>query len=142
MTYRTLNKGGLCDDYRSKSIEELNQFTVYASFVRLAETQTTTSPDLDSIDQAIPKSFLSLAVHRGRRQPTGEWVAGRYWIHFDRTASKFAERTGESYATLIDERTLLSVAASYSPAVRLNASWLESRRAFLVEVRDHVVLAQ
>lgn len=126
-------------DFRSRSIEELNQFTIYLSFVRLADSQTSASPDLDSIDQAIRK--VSYHSEDGVK-PTGDWVAGRYWIHYDHTASKFAEPTGESYATLIDDRTLVSVSASYSPAVRLNASWLESRRALLLEVRDHVAVAR
>ncbi len=92
-------------------------------------------------DRAIRKvSYRAPSAGDGVK-PTGDVVGGRYWVHYDRTASKFAERTSESYTTLIDDRTLLSVAGSYSPAVRLRPTWLESRRAPLLKVRDHVVVS-
>ena len=125
-------------DYRSKSIEDLNQFTIGASFARLPEAQSQTPPDPDAIERAL----LEVSFHSGSNEegvkPTTEHIDGRYWI--DRTASKFAEPTSESFATLIDGRTLLFVYATYFPAVRQNPSWLASRRA-LLEVRDHVTVA-
>jgi hypothetical protein len=128
-------------DYRSKSIEDLNQFTIGASFARLHDAQTSTPPDPDAIEGALLEvSYHSRSNEEGVR-PTIEHIAGRYWIHFDRTASKFAEPTSESFATLIDGRTLLFVYATYFPAVRQNPSWLESRRALLLQVRDHVAVA-
>jgi hypothetical protein len=128
-------------DYRSKSIEDLNQFTIGASFARLPEAQNQTPPDPNAIERAL----LEVSFHSGSNEegvkPTMEHIAGRYWMHFDRTASKFAEATSESFATLIDARTLLFVYATYFPAVRQNPSWLESRRALLLQVRDHVSVA-
>lgn len=129
-------------DYRTKSIEDLNQFTIGASFARLHDAQTSTPPDLDAIERALLEaSFHSRSNEEGVK-PTMEQIAGRYWIHFDRTTSKFAEPTSESFATLVDGRTLLFVYATYFPAVRQDPTWLESRRALLREVRDHVSVAR
>src|SRR5882757_1623349 len=88
-------------DYRSKSIEELAEFELEASFTRL------TAPLRSDVDADTLNRALHIAWHRPPLKgdgPVPELITanGRKWIHFDGTDSHFGGSAFESYGTLID----------------------------------------
>jgi len=124
-------------DYRSKSIEELAEFEIEASFSRLT-APLGTDVDADTLDRA-----LRVAWHRPPLkgdEPVPELITanGRKWIHYDGTDSHFGGSAFESYRTLIDPTTVLFVFGSYWKNIRKDPVWFESRRDLLRQVRDHV----
>jgi hypothetical protein len=127
-------------DYRSTSIEELAQFEIRASFVRLAAPLSTTDVSADALNRA-----LRVAQRRPPRNdddPIPALIAAnnRQWIHLDWTNSKFGGLSGESYGTLIDPNTVFFVSATYLDGIRKDPAWFESRRALLQSIRDGVAV--
>jgi hypothetical protein len=126
-------------DYRSKSIEELAQFELEASFTRLT-APLGTDVDADTLNRA-----LRVAWHRPPLkgdEPVPELISanGRKWIHFDGTDSHFGGSAFESYGTLIDPQTVFFVFGSYWENIRKDPTWFESRRGLLRSVRDSVAV--
>jgi hypothetical protein len=129
-------------DYRSQSIEEMAEFKLQASFVRLAAPLSTTDLDADTLYRA-----LRIAWRRPvpKDDPATELVTanGRQWIHLDNTDSHFGGSVSESYGTLIDPKTVFFVAGFYWENIHKDPAWFESRRALLRSIRDNVaVLSQ
>jgi hypothetical protein len=104
------------DVNRSKSIEELAEFELEASFSRLA-APLGTDVDADTLNRA-----LHVAWHRPLKgdEPVPELVSanGRKWIHYDGTDSHLSGSAFESYGTLIDPQTVLFVFGSYWEHIR------------------------
>jgi hypothetical protein len=127
-------------DYRSKSIEELAEFEIRASFVKLAAPLSTTSINVDALNRALRVA--------GRRPPPNDDEAtpdlvttnGRQWIHLDGTVSQFSGAVGEGYGTLVDPSTVFFVTASYWENIRKVPAWFESRRTILRSIRDDVAV--
>jgi hypothetical protein len=126
-------------DYRSQSIEEMAEFELQASFVRLAAPLSINDLDADTLYRA-----LRIAWRRplAKDDPTTELVTanGRQWIHLDSTMSHFGGKAFESYGTLIDPKTVFFVIGSYWENIRKDPAWFESRRALLRTVRDNVAV--
>jgi len=126
-------------DYRSKSIEEMAEFELQTSFVRLAAPLSTTDLDADTLYRA-----LRIAWRRPvpKDDPKSELltVNGRQWIHLDNTDSHFGGSVSESYGTLIDPKTVFFVAGFYWENIRKDPAWFQSRRNLLRQVRDNVVI--
>jgi len=125
-------------DYRSKSIEEMAEFELQASFVHLAAPLSLTDLDADTFYRA-----LRIAWRRPPSKdddPAAELVTanGRQWIHLDNTMSHFGGRAFESFGTLIDPKTVFFVTGSYWENIRKDPVWFESRRALLRTMRENV----
>jgi hypothetical protein len=125
-------------DYRSKSIEEMAEFELQASFVHLAAPLSLTDLDADTFYRA-----LRIAWRRPPSKdddPAAELVTanGRQWIHLDNTMSHFGGRAFESFGTLIDPKTVFFVTGSYWENIRKDPVWFESRRALLRTMRDNL----
>jgi hypothetical protein len=127
-------------DYRSKSIEEMAEFELQATVVRLTAPLSTTDLDADTLYRA-----LRIAWRRPPSKdddPSIELVTanGRLWIHLDSTMSHFGGRVFESYGTLIDPSTVFFVTASFWENIRKDPDWFESRRTLLRSIRDNVTV--
>ena len=130
-------------DYRSQSIEEIAEFELQASFVRLAAPLSTTDIDADTLYRALRIAWRRPPADDDDPTTRLETANGRQWIHLDGTDSHFGGKAFESYGTLIDPKTVFLVTGSYWENIRKDQSWFESRRALLRSVRDNVsVLSQ
>jgi hypothetical protein len=121
-------------DYRSKSIEELAEFELEASFTRL------TAPLGSDVDADTLNRALRIAWHRPPLkgdEPVPELISvkGRKWIHFDGSAF-------ESYGTLIDPQTVFFIFGSFWENIRKDPTWFQSRRDLLRLIRDQVVITE
>jgi hypothetical protein len=127
-------------DYRSQSIEEMAEFELQASFVRLEAPLSVTDLDADTLYRA-----LRIAWRRPLAKdddPATELVTanGRQWIHLDSTMSHFGGKAFESYGTLIDPKTVFFVTGSFWQNIRKDPAWFESRRTLLRSIRDNVTV--
>ena len=66
-------------------------------------------------------------------QPSIEVIDGREWVHLDFGAD-------ESFCTLLDSTTLLTVSASWGENIQKDDAWLRDRKSLLGAVRDAVVI--
>jgi hypothetical protein len=126
-------------DYRSKSIEEMAEFELQASFVRLEAPLSATDLDVDTLYRALRIAWRR-PLPNDYPKPELLMSNGRQWIHLDSTDSHFSGRVGESYGTLIDPQTVFFVTGSYWENIRKDSAWFESRRALLRSVRDSVAV--
>jgi hypothetical protein len=56
--------------------------------------------------------------------------------------SKFGGSTAKSFGTLIDNRIVFFISASYWQDIRKDPAWFESRIALLRSIRDGVTLTR
>ena len=129
-------------DYRSKSIEELAEFELEASFTRLT-APLGTDVDADTLNRALRVAWHRTPLKGDEPVPELITANGRRWIHYDGTDSHFGGSVFESYGTLIDSQTVFFVFGSFWENIRKDSAWFGSRRALLRSVRDTVdVLTQ
>ena len=117
-------------DYRSKSIEELAEFELEASFTRLT-APLGTDVDADTLNRALHDAWHRPPLKGDEPVPELITINGRKWIHFDGTNSHFGGSAFESYGTLIDPQTVFFVFGSFWQNIRKDPAWFESRRALL-----------
>jgi hypothetical protein len=130
-------------DYRSRSIEEMAEFELQASFVQLATPLSMTYVTADVLNRALRVAWRRPPPNDDEPVPGLVTSSGRQWIHLDDTMSHFGGTATESYGTLIDPNTVFFVTASYCENIRKDPAWFESRRALLRSIRDNVaVLSQ
>jgi hypothetical protein len=127
-------------DYRSASIEDLAEFEIRMSYIRLAQPVPTDPLNIDALYGALREIEGGRPREEDDPKPAQDAVAGREWMHIDNTASKFIETTCESYGTLVNPQTLFMLNACYSEKMRLKPDWLESRRQVTRQVRDHAAV--
>jgi hypothetical protein len=125
-------------DYRSRSIEDLAELDIRASYIRLSQPVPTEGWNVEDLDRALRMATGQELADAADPKPAVERVAGRHWMHIDQTMSQFAETTCESYVTLLNPNTTFMLGACYSPQIRRNAGWLESRRQLLRQILDQV----
>jgi hypothetical protein len=129
-------------DYRSKSIEDLAEFELQASFVQLATPLSATDVSADALNRALRIAERRPPPNDDEAAPELVTANGRQWIHFDGTDSKFGGSAGESYGTLIQPNIVFFVSASYWENMRKVPHWFESRRALVRSIRDEVSVLQ
>ena len=127
-------------DYRSKSIREMAEFELRASFVQLATPLSKREVNADALNRALRVAWRRPPPNDEDPTPDLVTANGRQWIHLDGTMSSLTGRVSESYGTLIDPKTVFFVTASYWENIRNVPAWFESRRALLQSIRDDVTL--
>ncbi len=127
-------------DYRSRSIEDLAELDIRASYIRLSQPVLTDHLDVDALNRALRVTAGRPPPAEDDPKPEVEAAAGREWMHINGTVSKFVETTCEAYGTLINPKTVFMLSACYSGQMRLNQDWLESRRQLLLQVRDQTTV--
>jgi hypothetical protein len=127
-------------DYRSRSIEDLAELDIRASYIRLSQPVLMDHLDVDVLNRALRVTTGRFPPDEDDPKPRLEVAAGTEWMHIDGTVSKFVETTCESYDTLINSKTVFILSACYSGQMRLKQDWIESRRQLLSQVRDQVIV--
>jgi hypothetical protein len=127
-------------DYRSRSIEDLAELDIRASYIRFSKPVSTDHLDVDALNRAVRETTGRPPPEEDEPKPGLEAGAGIEWMHSDGTASKFLETTCESYGTLVNPMTVFMLSACYSGQMRLQQDWLDSRRQLLRQVRDQVII--
>jgi hypothetical protein len=118
-------------DYQSAGSIAFAEFVIWANFTKLAEPLPTTGLEKTRLIRTLNALWQKPMPVDRNPQPSVEVIGGREWIHFD-----FADE--ESFWTLLDSTTLLTVTASYRQNIQKNPAWLRDRKSLLKAVRDAV----
>jgi hypothetical protein len=127
-------------DFRPDSPVDLAELQIRVWLFRLVAPLPAGPLEPDAVNRALRAAEHKPMPLDDEPRPGLDVVNGRDWIHIDGTAGNAAGQTFESYGTLIDGSTVIFVSAYYSPAIRRNPSWFESRRELLRSIRDRVVV--
>jgi hypothetical protein len=129
-------------DFGKGASSHTSQFEMKVNFARLVDPLDIASVNADSLDAALALAFGHPIKGHDSPRPVEESTRGRKWIYYDNTSDETYGQTRETYATLIDNTTVLLITGWYGPDIRKHAKWLDSRRLLLKEVRDHIAVSQ
>ena len=129
-------------DFGAGEFSYTSEFEIKVQFLKLAPPLDAATVGAKDMDRALTTTLGHPIKGPESPEPVEQSIDGRTWNYYDNSTDVTYTQTRDTYATAIDDTTILLITGWYGPNIRKNPGWLESRRGILRNVRDNTSITR